>query len=112
PVADPPSVTGLQCERFQDDQIECSLNHVERLDHATAPVEGTTTSVVAPSAPSRSRYQRSAIASRSSNPAHPHTTLSVERVSPRVLVRCESRTAFAHGPSASNRQSSPPPSIS
>src|SRR5215207_8076109 len=42
----------------------------------------------------------------------PQITLNVARVSSCVLVRCASRTAFAHGPSASNRQSSPDRSIS
>ncbi len=41
----------------------------------------------------------------------PQISDNVRRVSEVVLVRWASLTAFAHGPSASNRQSSPPRSI-
>src|SRR5690606_17531372 len=82
---------------------------------ATHPPASTSTphpSVAAPCASSSSRYHRVAASRRGSWPATPQTTDSVRTVSGRVLVRCESRTALAHGPSASKRQTRPDKSIS
>src|SRR4051812_47781803 len=57
-------------------------------------------------------YHRVACASSFSKPAQPQTMDRVFCVWSLVLVRCESLTALAHGPSASQRQSRPPISIS
>src|SRR4051794_10487054 len=67
--------------------------------------------VAAPSASSSERYQASAAAARPGRADVPQTSDSVRRVSAAVLVRWASLTALAQGPSASNRQSSPPTSI-
>src|SRR5688500_3574303 len=76
------------------------------------PGASSTVSVVAPPASSSARYHVSVSRSRPSNPAHPQITLSVAVVVGPVFVRCASRTAFAHGPSASKREGSPARSIS
>jgi hypothetical protein len=67
--------------------------------------------VVAPARPSSSRYQASARAVRSAAARIPQMSERVRRVSARVFVRRESFTAFAQGPYASCRQSSPETSI-